>query len=420
MNWFRAISLFVIPLALITCHSSQRAIKANLYYQYENDPTILHPDYVVYNKNQDVTSLYVQIDAAELLYSKNNRELKFLSQMILQVHVFEADNINKMIASDTVFLFDHGGHEEGKYLTGMVELDLPYGQNYLAEVTFDDQFRLQYVQDIIYIQKKDEISEQNFLVKNEKGEVEFSKSFPEGTKLKIEKNGRLGSDISMNFYEINESLPSPPFAQENLSGMNFESDSSSEVLVEKRRYFEIELDRKGMYHFQPNNDSRLGLTILSMGKHFPEIRTVKSMLAPMRYITTRQEFNELKNAEDLKKRIDAFWFGIAGNAERAKEVINMFYSRVEFADKKFTSHMSGWKSDRGLIYIIYGTPNIVYKKREYETWTYNEKNNIMSVEFTFFKVENPFSDNDYYLSRSAGYKSSWYRAIDSWRQGRIF
>lgn len=420
MNWFRTILLLAFPLALITCHSSQRAVKANLYYQYENDPTILHPDYVVFNQNQDVTSLYVQIDAAELLYSKNNRELKFLSQMILQVHVFEADNINKIIASDTIFLFDQGGHEEGKFLTGMVELDLPYGQNYMAEVTFDDQYRLQYVQDVVYINKKDDISEQNFLVKNEKDEVQFSKSFPEGTKLKIEKNGSLGADITMDYYVMHESLPAPPFAQENLSGINFESDSSSEILVNNGRNFEIELDRRGMYHFRPNIGSRLGLTILSMEQHFPEIKTVKSMLAPMRYITTRQEFNELKDAEDLKKRIDAFWFGIAGNAERAKEVINMYYSRVEFADKIFTSHMAGWKSDRGLIYIIYGTPNSVYKKRDYETWTYNEKNNIMSVDFTFYKVENPFSDNDFYLSRSVGYKSSWYRAIDSWRQGRIF
>ena len=44
--------------------------------------------------------------------------------------------------------------------------------------------------------------------------------------------------------------------------------------------------------------------------------------------------------------------------------------------------------------------------------------------FDFFmgnnKMENPFTENDYKLQRSPMYKSSWYRAVDSWRSGRAY
>jgi hypothetical protein len=35
-------------------------------------------------------------------------------------------------------------------------------------------------------------------------------------------------------------------------------------------------------------------------------------------------------------------------------------------------------------------------------------------------VDNPFSDNDFKLQRSPGYKSNWYRAVDAWRSGRVY
>ena len=144
------------------------------------------------------------------------------------------------------------------------------------------------------------------------------------------------------------------------------------------------------------------------------------MVRPMRFITTKQEYETLVESDNLKKDVDEFWFRTAGNSERAIEIIEEYYSRVEVANKNFTSITQGWSSDRGLIYIVYGQPTSVTKTATYETWMYTEKTNIMSVEFTFLKIDNEFSKNNYVLDRSGSYKSSWYRFIDSWRQGRIY
>jgi len=82
----------------------------------------------------------------------------------------------------------------------------------------------------------------------------------------------------------------------------------------------------------------------------------------------------------------------------------------------FSSYLEGWKSDRGIIYIIFGPPNIVNKEGQVETWYYGTSQSIRSIAFNFYIVNDPFSDNDYVLARSANYKNSWYIAIGTWRR----
>jgi hypothetical protein len=73
-----------------------------------------------------------------------------------------------------------------------------------------------------------------------------------------------------------------------------------------------------------------------------------------------------------------------------------------------------------MIFLIFGLPNIVNRTSSSEVWIYGEENNMMSLNFTFYKVTNPFTANDYILDRSIIYKNNWYRGVESWRQGRIY
>ena len=106
-------------------------------------------------------------------------------------------------------------------------------------------------------------------------------------------------------------------------------------------------------------------------------------------------------------------------SERARTLIREFYTRVESANNYFTSYLEGWKTDRGIIYIIYGVPNVVYKNKDYENWIYGEENNMMSINFTFHRVNNPASNNDFSLSRSPApsltYSSTQYKQTENLR-----
>ncbi|HEX9615291.1 MAG TPA: GWxTD domain-containing protein, partial [Bacteroidota bacterium] len=55
-----------------------------------------------------------------------------------------------------------------------------------------------------------------------------------------------------------------------------------------------------------------------------------------------------------------------------------YYHRVEYANKNFGHYMDGWKTDRGMIYIRFGSPDNVERHpfdmntKPYEIWYYYE------------------------------------------------
>jgi hypothetical protein len=93
---------------------------------------------------------------------------------------------------------------------------------------------------------------------------------------------------------------------------------------------------------------------------------------------------------------------------------------VEQANRKFTSYTEGWKTDRGMIWIIFGEPAVIETKENYISWLYKDRSNNFSLRYNFIKINNPFTDNDYWLERNISYKLVWYDAIETWRQGRVY
>ena len=143
------------------------------------------------------------------------------------------------------------------------------------------------------------------------------------------------------------------------------------------------------------------------------------MVAALRYMTTAGEYEKIQQAADKKEAIDQFWIDVSGSKERARFLIKIFYTRMQNANRFFTSYLQGWKTDKGMIYLIFGSPKTVYKTSESEFWDYGYFKGYGNLNFTFKKIENPFTGNDYILVRSAAYEPVWYIAVDHWRQGRI-
>ncbi len=67
------------------------------------------------------------------------------------------------------------------------------------------------------------------------------------------------------------------------------------------------------------------------------------------------------------------------NTER-NELMEEYYSRVEYANKNFKHYIEGWKTDMGMIFIIFGSPNNVDRhpfdidSKPYEVWYYYQLN----------------------------------------------
>lgn len=158
---------------------------------------------------------------------------------------------------------------------------------------------------------------------------------------------------------------------------------------------------------------------------YPNIRTVQELSEPMGYLMTRREFRELRAIQDpdsLKQAMDAFWLKNVRNRVKAARVISQYFSRVEEANKLFSNFKEGWKTDMGMIYILFGPPWYVEESLEYQTWFYSYNRNDPRTVFTFYrpKIQNVyFPFNHYILVRDRNYHSVEYQQIQAWLNGDI-
>lgn len=159
--------------------------------------------------------------------------------------------------------------------------------------------------------------------------------------------------------------------------------------------------------------------------NYPSLKTAKELARPLNYIMTAKEYEQLisiQNPDSLKIAIDRFWLSNIKNSITAKNVISLYYERVEEANKQFTNFKEGWKTDPGMIYILFGPPWYVYTFSDQMHWSYayNREDPEKNFSFTRTKLNTKFFPFDnYLLIRSNQYFNIQYQQIERWRSGNI-
>ena len=161
------------------------------------------------------------------------------------------------------------------------------------------------------------------------------------------------------------------------------------------------------------------------GEDFPHVTTLDQLIVALRYIAYDSEIEEIRSAptvEEKRKRFDAFWGGLVNNRETARNLIKQYYGRVEEANLFFTGHKEGWKTDRGMVYIMLGSPMFVEYSYDAQIWHYSYSDRDVLNSFHFRKVR-PFGETadfeHYILTRRPFYERGWTRAIERWRNGTM-
>jgi len=125
----------------------------------------------------------------------------------------------------------------------------------------------------------------------------------------------------------------------------------------------------------------------------------------LQYMTDKDKIDEIKNAPLEKKRelFREFWKhrDPTPNTER-NELMEEYYARVVYSNKHFSHYLDGWKTDMGMVYIIFGAPSNVERHpfdidaKPYEIWTYYEQNRefvfVDATGFGDYRLQNPIWD----------------------------
>ncbi|CCH55613.1 hypothetical protein BN8_04882 [Fibrisoma limi BUZ 3] len=180
------------------------------------------------------------------------------------------------------------------------------------------------------------------------------------------------------------------------------------------------LPKEGLYYFMEDTTDAYGIGLVVTDKRFPKMTRPDKLIKPVLYMSTGSEISELNQAQDTKKAFDRYWLSLmSGNEDVAKRTIKAYFDRVEEANRLFTSYKEGWKTDKGMIYIVLGPPDRVQRNREREVWVYNRRANVSEITFTFTKKPNQFVEDHYELVRYIEYQPIWYPIVEAWRTGAI-
>lgn len=414
----KKIFLYLIPISffVLACTGSRDISTQNLASLYRSPEQFFHPEFSLFHLNDSLTRIYLKINPEEFLFVRqdDNHYKAKMKVAILKTYSYEAN-----FPLDTFYCsFDFDISEKGRTKILPCEFDHKGIGTYLLRVIVSDENK-NYAEDFfVPMEIEGTQVRQFFLLTDSLGEPKFNTYLSDKEKVHLSYRDTIVKRLWCRYYNRDFPLAAPPFSFDSRQGFNYHSDSVFEVNLNDT--IGLNFPAEGFYHFQIDTNLRDGLTLYRYQSTFPYITTPLQMLESMRYITSKREYEEMKSNPILRNAVDGFWINRGGNSEKSRLLIRKYYNRVQEANSLFTSFVEGWRTDRGMIYIVFGAPNTVYRSSSTETWIYGTPNSTLALNFMFTRVNNPFSDNDLVLSRSPIYESSWYRAVETWRQGRAY
>lgn len=166
------------------------------------------------------------------------------------------------------------------------------------------------------------------------------------------------------------------------------------------------------YFLQYDTTGAAGRGFLKCPTYYPKLRKLEELVGPVQYLSSAKEFAEIMTSDNPKFAFEQFWIRNAGGKEKAKTAISSFYNRVTWSNALFTNYKPGWKTDKGLIFLIFGKPDQVYRTNRKEHWLY-----LDGQEFEFIRISTLFAPTLYTLIRKKEYRDRWIQRIGQIRKG---
>jgi len=140
------------------------------------------------------------------------------------------------------------------------------------------------------------------------------------------------------------------------------------------------------------------------------ITNLDAAIEQLRYIASKKDLDRMRKAPSHKKRqyFEEFWKRMDPTpGTEVNELMDEYYRRVAFANHYFSNFRDGWRTDMGMVYIIFGPPNDVERQPynpyanpfgdkqiwSYEIWYYYDLNKrfvfVDYMGFGDYRLANP-------------------------------
>ena len=138
------------------------------------------------------------------------------------------------------------------------------------------------------------------------------------------------------------------------------------------------------------------------------IKDLDAAIDQLIYIATSDQLSYIrkgKTFEEKERRFLKFWRDKDPTPNTPRnELMSEYYSRIKIANERYSHYVPGWKTDMGMVYIIYGNPSNIDRHpfdsdaKPYEVWDYYDSNKrFIFVDYSGFgdyRLITPFYDEE--------------------------
>jgi len=420
-----------ICIVLVSCKTTQEAAVdvKDLSYLYNPTKSSIKPRFSVFNESDEMSILSVKLFATDLFFSEANPQGVPIAKILITIKLYNTSN--GITLADTSFLDADIIKEVSKQeYVYKLPMKVTHGEDYVAEVKLLDQLRTEVIQSFVSFNTRSYKNRYNFIARGHfKNNELFNPVVRANEYVNLVYPLKSIDTLFISFYKPLKEVPFPPSMMLPDKTIDYPADTI--IALAYSDTLPLMLPREGVYFCSVDREADEGYTFFNFGQTFPSMTNPAEMIEPLVYLASEEEITSMRAASKPKVALDNFWIMCGGNIDKSRELIRIYYTRILYSNFYFTSYKEGWRTERGMIYTIYGPPDKVYKNSEGESWGYRKPviksswggGYHLKEEYLYFNFkfrENKFTDNDYYLSRNETLVTYWDKAVANWRKGIVY
>jgi GWxTD domain-containing protein len=403
--------------------SSTEETQGKMASLYNPSKLSLHPDFSIFHESNNYSVLYIRAYPSELRFNETNEDSEYRALLLVKYELIGLDENggeeNAVIDSASIVYKLREREERSPAFFASLNIPIRQGNRYLVKVETTDLNRGSMGLEYLYVDKTDPNSAQNFkVVSTFSGYPKFMRFFLTGEKFNVQYRDRGVDSIFVDYFRLTNELPRPPITATSDYTMNYVPDTSYVFPMLDTVNYDLRLE--GMYHVKVDKEQDEGLTLFNFGGSFPEVKTPRELMEPLFYLATLAEYRDLRTKPNRKLAVDDYWLRLGNSVEKSRELIRIYYNRVIYSNLYFTSNKEGWKTDQGMVFILFGPPNRIQMTGSGESWYFYAKRKSKVVEFKFQREQDAFSDQNMMWKRTTDSQMYLNEAIRSWRNGKVY
>lgn len=410
-------SLGILLWACVSVENLPSQNTTNYVSLYDPASSNIRPDASFRHMSKDSSLLFFRVNPQNMM-SLTKADGSLGNEAFLLVKYAIRDAETKAIVDSASFQYVISKETRSDFIT-YVPVYLPSENNYYASVLFVDEIKKSWKRLLIDINKTENQTAEYFFsefMMPEQAPV-FHHFVRKGADIRISSEVLRTEDFYLLNFGQDSSMPLPAYSERKT--VDFDGRFSIDTVFQSNDT--IRFDSIGFFKIVTDTNKLFsGYNLLVADEFFPYVRTPEAMLPPLQYITNSSQYRIIQKSDSLKYEIDAYWLNIGGSVVKARELIRIYYNRVQLANQFFTTTKEGWKTDRGMVYVLFGIPKSVFKSHNQEEWVYSESDMNASLIFRFERDENSIANNDFRLVRDERFKQAWNQAIMTWRNGQAY